>query len=246
MFGKRNFAGETGEFMVLAEGSRRTGKPTVLDRPTILAAAIRLVDEVGMAGLNMRALAQDLGVGTMSLYHYVPNKDALLDGIVEMLQAEIEIPPVDSGTWDERAFRMAGSLRAVALRHPNCVPLLVTRPFASSAALRPCEAAFAILAEAGLDDEEEALIAFRTIVAYVLGFVMVESAGFFGGLGPDVDVDELLALGMPHLAAMAPHLLGRDVGADFDAGLRLVVRGALTGFAGSGAGVTERRTAGSA
>jgi AcrR family transcriptional regulator len=235
MFGKRNLLGN-GESMVLAEGPRRTRKPAALDRPTILAAAIRRVGEVGMAGLNMRALAQHLGVGTMSLYHYVPNKDALLDGMVEALQAEIEIPPVDSGTWEERAFRMARSLRAVALRHPNCVPVLVTRPFASPAALRPCEAAFAILAEAGLDDEEQALIAFRTIVAYVLGFVMVESAGFFGGLGPDPDVDELVALGMPHLAAMAPHLLNRDVGADFDAGLRLVVQGAIT----------ARRTAGSA
>jgi hypothetical protein len=60
----------------------------------------------------------------------------------------------------------------------------------------------------------------------------VESAGFFGGLGPDPDLDQLRALGMPRLAAMAPHLLGRDVGADFDAGLELVIRGALGGPAG--------------
>ena len=219
--------------MAVVKGPGRVRKQTALDRPTILAAAIRLVDRVGLAGLNMRALAQEVGVGTMSLYHYVPNKDALCAGIVEVLQGEIEIPPVDSGGWEERAACMARSLRAVAQRHPNAVPLLVTRPFASSAALRPCEAAFDILAEAGLE-EERALIAFRTIVAYVLGFVMVESAGFFGGLGPDPDLEELASLGMPRLAAMAPHLLGRDVGHDFDAGLRLVIGGALSGL-GAGA-----------
>ncbi len=65
----------------------------------------------------------------------------------------------------------------------------------------------------------------------MLGFVMVETAGFFGGLGPDPDLDQLRAMGMPRLAAMAPHLLDRDVGADFDAGLRLVMRGALPGLA---------------
>jgi hypothetical protein len=58
---------------------------------------------------------------------------------------------------------------------------------------------------------------------------MVESAGFFAGLGPDPDPHQLRALGMPRLAAMAPHLLGRDVGADFDAGLQVVIRGALGG-----------------
>src|SRR5437764_2538624 len=212
--------------MAVVEEAGLKRRPTLLDRPTILAAAIGLVDRVGLGGLNMRALAQELGVGTMSLYRYVPNKDALCDGIVEVLQAEIEIPPT-SGTWEDRAACMARSLRAVALRHPNAVPLLVTRPFSSPASLRPCEAAFDILAEAGLQDEP-ALLAFRTVVAYVLGFVMVESAGFFGELGPDADVDELASLGMPRLAAMAPHLLGRDIGADFDAGLRLVIRGALT------------------
>ena len=206
------------------------GKPASLDRAAILEAALDLVDADGLERLNMRALAQRLDVGTMSLYHYLPNKDALLDGIVEALLVGIEIPGADEGTWDERALRMARSLRAVALQHPNAVPLMVTRPFATATALHPCEAAFDVLADAGLSTEQ-ALIAFRTIVAYVLGFVMMESAGFFGGVGHGRDPDELIELGLPRLAALVPYLEGRDVGADFDAGLRIVELGALGVFA---------------
>src|SRR3712207_5487713 len=93
---------------------RRSRRP--LDRDAILAAAVALVDREGLAALNMRALASDLGVGTMSLYHHVPNREALLDGVVEVMMADIELPDPGSGSWDQRASRMARSLRAVAMR----------------------------------------------------------------------------------------------------------------------------------
>ncbi|MGH9222906.1 MAG: TetR/AcrR family transcriptional regulator C-terminal domain-containing protein [Acidimicrobiales bacterium] len=201
-------------------------RPASLDRASILVAALELVDEVGLDGLNMRALALRLGVGTMSLYHWLPNKDALLDGIVEALLLAIEIPAADAGAWAEKAAMMARSLRSVALQHPNAVPLMVTRPFATGDALRPCNAAFDVLAEGGLT-HEQALIAFRAIVAYVFGFVMMETAGFFGAAGYGRDPDELRALGLPRLAEIAPHLAGRDISADFDAGLRILELGAL-------------------
>jgi hypothetical protein len=122
---------------------------------------------------------------------------------------------------------MARSLRAVALKHPNCVPLLVTRPFSSAAALRPCEAAFQVLSDVGLGPDE-AIVTLRTFVAYVLGFVMMESAGFLAGVGPDRDPEELLELGLPHLAVIAGHLADRDINADFDAGLHLVELGLMS------------------
>ncbi len=200
------------------------GRKPPLDRDAICAAAVALIDQHGLAGLNMRALARELGVGTMSVYHHVPNKDALLDGIVEAVVGEIEVPTTP-GPWDEQVLLMARSLRRAALRHPNCVPLLVTRTFPTASSLRPCEAALGLLADAGLS-VEQSVIVFRTIVAYVLGFVMMESAGFFGGVGPDRGPDDLAALGLPHLAAIAPHLAGRDFDADFDRGLRMIELGA--------------------
>jgi len=201
-------------------------KHASLGRSTILGAALDLVDDVGLDGLNMRALAQRLGVGTMSLHHDLPNKDALLDGIVEALLLRIELPSADDGSWAAKARRMARTLRDVALEHPNAVPLMVTRPFSTGDALRPCNAAFAVLAEGGLT-HGQALIAFRTIVAYVFGFVMMETAGFFGVASYGRDVDELHALGLDSLADMVPHLAGRDIDADFDAGLRILETGAL-------------------
>ena len=195
-----------------------------LDRDTILAAALALVDDDGLPALNMRALAARLGVGTMSLYHHVAGKEALLDGLVEAVLGEIEIPSPESGSWDHRAGAMARSLRDVALRHPGCVPLLVTRPFATGAALRPCEAAFDLLAEAGLD-VEQALVAFRTMVAYVLGWVMMESSGFFAAGGEHRRPEWLRESGLPRLAEMATRLDDRDLTADFDAGFRVVELG---------------------
>ncbi len=207
-------------------GRGRGRRTASLDRAAILSAALELADRDGLGALNMRALAHELGVGTMSLYHHVPNKDALLDGLVEAVLADVEIPPRQSASWDQRAALMARSLRNVALRHPGSVPLLVTRPFATAPSLRPCEAAFELLEEAGLD-VEQALIAFRTIVAYVLGWVMMESSGFFGAGGSHREPAWLQESGLPRLAAMATHLDDRDLDADFDAGLRVVESGVL-------------------
>ena len=194
-----------------------------LDRPTILGAALRLVDCHGLGALNMRRLARELGVGTMSLYHHVAHKDALLDGIVELVLSEIEIPP-DTDDWEQQVGMMARSFRATALRHPHCVPLLVGRPFTSPGALRPVEAAFQVLAAAGLGPEE-VIVAHHTLVAYVLGFVTMESAGLLGSACHDRDPEDLRSEGFPHLAALTPHLAGRDAALDFDAGLRVLEAG---------------------
>lgn len=199
---------------------RRSG----LDRGAILRAAVALVDREGMGALNMRALAREVGAGTMSLYHYVPNKDALLDGITETVITEIVVPDPSQGSWWERALAMARSFRDVCLRHPHSVPLLVTRTFTSGDALRPCEAAFGLLSEGGFAPER-ALVVFRTILAYCLGFVTLESTGFFGGLGPDRDPAELRAAGLDRLADLVPHLSGRDFAADFESGLEIVLAG---------------------
>lgn len=199
-----------------------------LDRDGIIAAALALVDRDGLDALSMRALAEELGVGTMSLYHHVPNKVAVHAGIAELLLSEIDDPA--EGTWDSRALAMARSLRQVALAHPHCVPLLVGHPFSSEGSLQPCEAALVLLAEGGFDPGR-ALLVFRTVVAYVLGFVTMEASGLFADTGPLQDQADLTRLGMDRLAAAVGLLSDTDAEAQFEAGLAIVFTGCLSQLA---------------
>src|ERR671913_1313899 len=98
-----------------------------LSRQRILEAAVRFVDREGLEALSMRKLGSELGVEAMSLYNHVPNKDALLDGMVEVLLGELEVP-AESQSWEERIRQGYGAFRRLAHRHPNVFPLLVNRP----------------------------------------------------------------------------------------------------------------------
>src|SRR5919112_3249419 len=98
-----------------------------LSRRRILEAAVRFADREGLEALSMQKLGSELGVEAMSLYNHVPNKDALLDGMVEVLLGELEVPPEDD-SWDERIREGYRSFRRLAHEHPNVFPLLVNRP----------------------------------------------------------------------------------------------------------------------
>ena len=88
-----------------------------LSRDRVLRAAIAIADEGGLEALSMRKLAQELGVEAMSVYHYVANKDEILDGLVDLVFAEIELPE-PSGRWREELSKRARSAREVLGRHP--------------------------------------------------------------------------------------------------------------------------------
>ncbi len=173
----------------------------------------------------MRRLGAALGVEAMSLYNHVPNKASLLDGIVEVVVGEIEIPPAQEH-WTERLKTMARSFREMALRHPNFVPLLATRPFGATPVLRPVEAVFEALSAAGLDDKE-AVDAYRVLAAFALGYTMTEVAGAFpsqessGSFGiQEAPIEEY-----PNLARVAPYLFKGDPAEQFEHGLEALIKG---------------------
>jgi AcrR family transcriptional regulator len=101
-----------------------------LSREQVLDAALDLIGREGAAALSMRRLGAELGVEAMTLYHYLPNKDALLDGIVERVTAQAETRFGD-GPWDRTLTEYARSLRATLLRHPGAAALVATRPAVS-------------------------------------------------------------------------------------------------------------------
>jgi AcrR family transcriptional regulator len=213
-----------------------------LSRARILDAALRFVDQHGLEALSMRKLAAELGVEAMSLYNHVPSKGAVLDGLLEGLLDEIDVRPGGGRHWTERIRVAARSFRRQALRHPSFVQLLTTQHVHSEATMRPLEASLSILRQAGFDPEE-ALLAYRALIGYAIGFVTQEVSGALGlpDCGPEasgklhegVEV-ELDPERFPVLAETLP--LGQRLRLDeaFDFGLDLILAGLQSRLAARG------------
>ena len=125
-----------------------------LSRDAVVAAALEIIDERGLDACTMRAVADAVGVEAMSLYWHVPSKEALLDGVVEMMLVEAEIGRADEEEWRARIAEFGRAFRRVLLRHPNALPLLAGRPFgAYTAAGRMTEDGIVSLRKAGFPSE---------------------------------------------------------------------------------------------
>ena len=119
-----------------------------LNKAAILETALRLADDWGIEALSMRKLAGELGVKAMSLYNHVAGKDEIIDGIVELVVAEIELPsPADN--WKTAMRRRARSAHEVLMRHRWATLAIVSRSTAGPAMLRYVNATIACLREAG-------------------------------------------------------------------------------------------------
>jgi AcrR family transcriptional regulator len=147
-----------------------------LNREHILKAALQLAERDGLDALTMRRLGRELGVEAMALYYYFPSKEALLDGIVELLSERIEVPAGGADAWPDGIRRIMRSYRQVAHAHPETFPLLVLRPLATPVAVARAEAALDVLRRAGFD-HRTAILAFRTLASYAGGFVLEELTG---------------------------------------------------------------------
>lgn len=147
-----------------------------LSRDQVASAALALADEDGLEALSMRALADRLGVGTMTLYGYFRNKDELLDAVVDaaMGEGEGEAPAV-KGDWKEQLRGLVLHARWNLLQHPSLVELRVRRPVLRPEALRFSETALSILRGAGFD-VREATAAFRLLFTYTFGFAALSPA----------------------------------------------------------------------
>ncbi|KAA0023276.1 TetR/AcrR family transcriptional regulator C-terminal domain-containing protein [Antrihabitans cavernicola] len=152
---------------------RTQGERAGLSRDIVLQAALDLVDEHGLDALTMRRLGDRLGVEAMTIYHHVPNKDALLDGLVELVFGAATPSSLLAETWQSVLTGFAASLRARLLRHPGIVPLAVTRPAATPEMLRTVEHGLAILHAAGFP-VGRALDALNALTVFVVGHVASE------------------------------------------------------------------------
>jgi AcrR family transcriptional regulator len=199
-----------------------------LTRRRILEAALALIDAHGLEALSMRKLGAELGVEAMSLYNHVDSKATLLDGVVELVLGEIELPGPEAGDWRERLRLGLRSFHQVARAHPNTIMPLVTREVKTPEALRPVEAAFELLCSAGFDDTT-AIYAFHTLTGYVFGCVLQEVSGPFSNKRQGADLAAayaaLPAELFPRVSALGPQACERDAEAEFDFGLDVVLAG---------------------
>jgi Tetracyclin repressor-like, C-terminal domain/Bacterial regulatory proteins, tetR family len=143
-----------------------------LSRERILITAIHLADKSGLESLSMRKIAQELGVQAMSLYNHVANKDDLLDGIIDIVIGEIEVPNLGVD-WQTAMRRRANSAHEVLLRHPWATTPIVSRINIGPAMLRYIDATLGCLCEAGFSFEMVDR-AWNAIDSHIYGFTLQE------------------------------------------------------------------------
>ena len=204
---------------------------TPLTRDAVLRAAVAVADEEGVVALSMRKVAARLGVEAMSLYHHVANKDAILDGLVDLVFAEIQLPTRDQD-WRDAMRERAASTREVLNRHPWAVAFLDSRTGPGPATLRHHDAVIGSLRRGGFDIAGAAQ-AFAVIDAFVYGFVVQEQALPFDDAGGIEEVaeglrEQLLPDEYPYLVEMmVDHALqpGYSYAEEFWNGLDLILDG---------------------
>lgn len=146
-------------------------RPVPLDRERIVAAAVALADEGGLAAVSLRKVAARLDAGPMRLYGYISTKDELFDLMVDAVYAEI-LPGERAGDWREALRSLAHGTRRAALRHEWLADLLGGRPALGPNGLAVSEATLAALD--GLTDVDTVMRAVETVSAYFTGAIRRE------------------------------------------------------------------------
>jgi AcrR family transcriptional regulator len=211
-----------------------------LSRERVLRAAVALADRGGVGALSMRKLAQKLGVEAMSLYHHVANKDDILDGIVDVVFGEIELPTGEAG-WEAAMRRRSVSAREALRRHPWATGLMESRRTPGPANIRHHDAVLGVLRNAGFP-VELAAHAYSLLDSYIYGFALQEASLPFHTPEETAEVAQEImsafpADDYPHLAEIATeHVLqpGYDYGNEFLYGLDLILDGLARARAAAG------------
>ena len=209
-------------------------KPRVpLSLERVLHAAVGLADREGLEAVSMRRLADYLDAGAMSLYHYVPNKDALLSGMVDIVFGEIEAPSPDAD-WKLALRSRAISTRAALQRHPWALDVMESSTEPGMASLRLHNAVLACLRQAGFS-VPDAVHAYSVQDAYIYGFALQEKNLPFKTREEAAQIGDMMIQQFQQLADEFPYSFevvggyvaqgGYDPTAEFEFGLDLIIDG---------------------
>ncbi len=211
----------------------RTRRPRAgrqpLTRERILAAALELADADGLGAVTMQGVGRRLGVEAMSLYRHVDSKDDILDGLVDLVVAEVELPLSAQG-WKRAQRVRAVSAHRVFARHPWAIGLVESRTRPGAATLRHHEAVLGVLLDAGFTGVQAAR-AYSLLDSYIYGFALQEASLPFDDAESQARLDEemlgrLSAETYPSIVRVATEFMaaGPDVGL-FESGLDLILDG---------------------
>jgi AcrR family transcriptional regulator len=208
----------------------KTDRRVPLSRDRVLHAAISFVDEGGIGSLSMRKLGQALGVEAMSLYNHVANKDDILDGIVDLVMNEVELPSAEED-WEAAMRKCAISAHETFVRHPWACNLIMSSTGVRPARMRYMDSLLGRLRESGFS-AEATYHAYHALDSHILGFTLWQAghsidkeklAEFVATVLPTLRLDKY-----PFLAEHAEQHLTegshKDEG-EFEFGLRLILDG---------------------
>lgn len=212
--------------MAPATGNRRS-----LSRDRVLEAAVAIADRDGLPALTMRRLGEVLGVEAMSLYNHIANKEQLLDGMVDAVFSEIQVPSAD-GDWKSAMRARAVSAREALLRHRWAIGLMESRAAPGPATLRHHDRVLGCLRSAGFS-VPLAAHAFSLMDSYIYGFLLEESSLPFQTPEETADLAEAILGGLP--ASEYPYMReltaeqvlkpGYHYGDEFEFGIDLILDG---------------------
>jgi AcrR family transcriptional regulator len=197
-----------------------------LTRSRIITKAIELLEAEGVEAVSMHRLAAELGCSMMCLYHHVPSKCALLDGVGDQVMSAIEVTPMPDRSWEKRLHAQARAFRKVARTYPRCVLAAVSRWPTSARILRPAENALSALTDAGFA-AHDAIAIVRALLAYSVGSIVREvgiAPGLADGEGPITARRSLRAAEFPQITQLSAELRASDPEADFAFGLALFLQ----------------------
>jgi AcrR family transcriptional regulator len=209
----------------------RPARRAPLTTARVLAAALKLADAGGLEALSMRKLGQALGVEAMAVYYHFANKERVLDGIVDLVFGEIDLPAVGAD-WKTAMRQRAVSVRDALLRHRWAIGLMESRTNPGPANLRHHDAVIGCLRAAGFDMAATAT-AYSLLDSYIYGFAMTKMNLPFEDTSDIVEMSETMLAPFPpgeyqNLAdfitehAMKP---GYDFANEFEVGLDVILDG---------------------
>lgn len=206
----------------------RPRKP-LLSRERIVAAALALIDEEGLAALSTRRLAAELGVSGPSLYNHFATKEAILDAAADTVVTQVDLSMFGDGRdWRQALLDWGRSYRAALTDHPHIVPFLAVGPGLRPAGLRMADAVFGGMVEAGWPPAQATRIG-ALMRYFVTGSALGSFAAGFVGDAEVYDPADYPHLGQAHL--LAKHQRQIDDGA-FETGLRALIDGLAVQFPG--------------